>query len=338
MKRIRIGAIGLGMVGSAQVKTIASSVGAGDLVAVADANLERAQVVAATLPGDVRVFASAEELIASADVDAITIASSAESHLALVLACIEHRKPVFCEKPLAMTAADCELILDAEIRAGRRFVQVGFMRRYDAAFVDLKAAVDTGELGEIVSLQFVHRAADVPPSVTSSAHTTEAVVHEVDSTRWLLDDDIVEVRVTGNGGKTGLEDWLDPQFFYFRTAAGVMIYSEVFLKAAYGYEIGCDVIGRSGMARLTNATPVAVSLDFRVSGVREKDFTVRFGDAYRRELVAWALDAVEGVVTGPNAWDGYCAALVTDACLDSLRSGDSVQVHSRDRPALYGAD
>lgn len=336
MNRIRIGAIGLGMVGSAQVKTIARSVGAGELVAVADVDQDRAQTIAESLPGDVRVFATAEELIASDEVDAVTIASNAESHLSLVLACIEHRKPVFCEKPLALTAADCELIVEAEVRAGRRFVQVGFMRRYDAAFVDLKNAVDTGDLGEVVSLQFVHRAADVPSSVGSSAHTTEAVVHEADSTRWLLDDDIVEVRVTGNGGRFGLDEWLDPQFFYFRTARGVMIYSEVFLHATYGYEIGCDVVGRSGVARLTNSPPVAVSLDFRTAGVREKDFTVRFGDAYRRELEVWAADAVQGIVSGPNAWDGYCAAAVTDACLESLRSGTPVQVQTRTRPPLYG--
>ena len=323
------------MVGSAQVKTFARSVGAGELVAVSDFDLARAETIAEALPGDVRVFRTAEELIASDEVDAVMIASSAESHLGLVLACIEHRKPVFCEKPLALTAADCEQIVDAEVRAGRRFVQVGFMRRYDTAFLDLKAAVDTGDLDEIVSVQFVHRAADVPSSVGSSAHTTEAVVHEADSARWLLNDEIVEVRVSGNAGRFGLDEWLDPQFFYFRTAAGVMIYSEVFLHATYGYEIECDVVGRSGVARLTNARPVAVSLDFRESAVRERDFTVRFGDAYRRELEAWALDAGEGVVSGPNAWDGYRAATVTDACLESLRSGNPVQVDARERPALY---
>ena len=198
----------------------------------------RAQTIAESLPGDVRVFKTSEELIAWDEIDAVTIASSADSHLSLVLACIEHRKPVICEKPLALTAAPCELILEAEVRAGRRFVQAGFMRRYDTAFVELKAAVDAGDLGEIVSLQFVHRAADVPSSAGSSAHTTEAVVHEVDSTRWLLDDDIVEVRVTGNAGQFGLDDWLDPQFFYLQTASGVMIYSEVFLHATHGYEIG----------------------------------------------------------------------------------------------------
>ena len=335
MNRIRIGAIGLGKVGSEQVKTIVRSVGAGDLVAVSDINVARAQTIADALPGEVRVYETAEELIASDEVDAVTIASSAESHLSLVLACIEHRKPVFCEKPLALTAADCEQILDAEVRAGRRFVQVGFMRRYDGAFVNLKSVVDTGDLGEIVSLQFVHRAADVPSWVTSSAHTTEAVVHEADSTRWLLEDEIVEVRVTGNGGKFGLDEWLDPQFFYFRTARGVMIYSEVFLRATYGYEIGCDVVGRAGVTRLTNAPAVSVSLDFRESGARERDFTVRFGDAYRRELEAWALDAAEGVVTGPNAWDGYCAAAVTDACLESLQTGTPVDVQYRPRPTLY---
>ncbi|WP_100810107.1 MULTISPECIES: Gfo/Idh/MocA family oxidoreductase [Microbacterium] len=336
MNRLRIGVIGLGMVGSEQVATIARSVALGELVAVSDFDLDRAHAIAEGLPGDVRVARSAEELIASDDVDAVAIASSAASHLSLVLACIEHRKPVFCEKPLALTGADCELIIDAEIAAGRRFVQVGFMRRFDTAFVELKAAVETGDLGEIVALQYVHRAADVPEYFTSAMHTTEAVVHEVDTTRWLADDEIAEVSVTGTGGRSGLDEWLDPQFFSFRTERGAMVYAEVFLRAGYGYEIGCDVVGRQGVARLTNAPVTAVSLDFRTSGVREKDFTVRFGDAYRRELTAWAEDALHGVVTGPNAWDGYAAAAATDACIEALRTGSPTVVKMRERPALYG--
>lgn len=330
-----MGAIGLGMLGAAQVETLARSVAAGELVAVSDFDGARARSVADGLPGDIHVIETAEELIASDEVDAVTIASSAASHLPLVLACIEHRKPVFCEKPLALTGADCEQILDAEVSAGRRFVQVGFMRRYDNAFLDLKAAVDTGDLGEIVALQYVHRAADVPATFTSTMHTTEAVVHEVDTTRWLLNEEIVEVRVTGPGGRSGLDEWSDPQFFYFRTESGAMIYVEVFLRAGYGYEIGCDVVGRRGVARLTNSVPVSVSLDFRVAGRREKDFTVRFADAYRGELAAWAEDAVHGVVNGPNAWDGYTAASVTDACIEALRTGAPVDVRLRPRPALY---
>lgn len=335
MRKLRIGSIGLGLLGAAQVATIARSVGTGELVAVSDFDIARARSIAESLPGDVRVVKSAEELIASDDVDAVTIASSAASHLPLVLACIKNRKPVFCEKPLALTGADCEQILDAEIAAGRRFVQVGFMRRYDTAFVGLKAAVGTGDLGEIVALQYVHRAADVPDTFTSTMHTTEAVVHEVDTTRWLLDDEIVEVRVVGPGGRTGLDEWLDPQFFYFRTARGVMIYVEVFLRAGYGYEIGCEVVGRRGVAQLTNASPLAVSLDFRVVGSREKDYTVRFADAYRRELEEWAADVAQGVVNGPNAWDGYAAAAATDACIEALKSGSPAEVRLRPRPALY---
>lgn len=335
MKKLRIGAIGLGLLGAAQVTTVARSVAVGELVAVSDFDLGRAREIADSLPGDVRVIASAEELIAADDVDAVLIASSASSHLELVLACIENRKPVFCEKPLALTGADCEQILDAEIDAGRQLVQVGFMRRYDAAFVDLKSAVATGDLGDIVALQYVHRAADVPESFTSSMHTTEAVVHEVDTTRWLIDDEIVEVRVEGTGGRSGLEEWLDPQFFYFRTAGGAMVYAEVFLRAGYGYEIGCEVVGRNGTARLTNAPSTSVSLDFRTSGGREKDYTVRFADAYRGELAGWAEDAINGVVNGPNSWDGYAAAAVTDACLEALRTGEPVAVKMRPRPSFY---
>jgi len=51
-----------------------------------------------------------------------------------VLAAIEAGKPVFCEKPLAPTTEACLRIIDAEVARGRRLVQVGFMRRYDAGY------------------------------------------------------------------------------------------------------------------------------------------------------------------------------------------------------------
>ncbi|MGH3466980.1 MAG: Gfo/Idh/MocA family protein [Thermocrispum sp.] len=51
-----------------------------------------------------------------------------------VLAAIAAGKHVFCEKPLATTAADCLRIIEAEQAHGRRLVQVGFMRRYDAGY------------------------------------------------------------------------------------------------------------------------------------------------------------------------------------------------------------
>ncbi|MFI5425603.1 Gfo/Idh/MocA family protein [Aeromicrobium sp. UC242_57] len=74
------------------------------------------------------------KLIASRDVDAVIIASPDFTHADLTKACFAAGKPVLCEKPLAVTAADALSVVEAEVALGRRLLQVGFMRRYDPGF------------------------------------------------------------------------------------------------------------------------------------------------------------------------------------------------------------
>ena len=91
----------------------------------------RAESVADGLTG-CTVHATGQELIADDGVDAVLVRSWGPTHEEFVLAAIEAGKPVFCEKPLATTQEACLRIVDAEVASGRRLVQVGFMRRYDA--------------------------------------------------------------------------------------------------------------------------------------------------------------------------------------------------------------
>jgi myo-inositol 2-dehydrogenase/D-chiro-inositol 1-dehydrogenase len=60
---------------------------------------------------------------------------------------------VFCEKPLAMSAEGCRRIVDAEMKAGRRLVQVGFMRPYDEGYLALKKVIDDGDIGAPLMLR-----------------------------------------------------------------------------------------------------------------------------------------------------------------------------------------
>ena len=74
--------------------------------------------------------------------------SIGETHAEFVLACIEAGKPVMCEKPLAPTVPECETILEAEVAHGERLVIVGFMRRYDPGYRQVKATLESGSIGE----------------------------------------------------------------------------------------------------------------------------------------------------------------------------------------------
>ncbi|MGK9220367.1 MULTISPECIES: Gfo/Idh/MocA family oxidoreductase [unclassified Microbacterium] len=329
---VKVGVIGVGLAGTAHVNTLNRWVAGADVVAVADIALERAREVAALCPGDVAPFADPIELIDSVDVEAVVITSIARTHAELVLACISRGKPVFCEKPLAVTAEECRTIVDAEIASGKHLVQVGFMRRFDPSYLALKEATADGQIGDVVAIHAAHRNASVPGSFTSEMHVTEALIHEIDVHRWLLEDEYVDVQVDATATDGQL---LDPQHVRFRTAAGRHIDVEVFVNAGYGYDIRCEVVGRKGTASLAGAhAPVVNSAGASRVG-HHADFRTRFAEAYRDELVVWIDGIARGEVDGPNSWDGYVAAVVSDAAIAALHSGEVEPVSLPAKPDFY---
>src|SRR5205823_8171893 len=158
------------------------------------------------------------------DVDAVVVTTSGPTHEAFVLAAIEQGKPVFCEKPLAPTTEACRRILDAEMARGRRLVQVGFMRRYDAGYRAMKETLDAGTLGAPLVLHCAHRNAAAPPGFTSDMVINDSAIHEIDLARWLLGEEIVAAQVlrprrTRQAG----DDLQDPQLLILESAGGAMV-------------------------------------------------------------------------------------------------------------------
>src|SRR3954466_2637720 len=143
---IRIGVIGTGMIGQDHIRRINEVLSGCVVAAVTDVDPAKAREVADARPG-VTVRATGEEVVADPDVDAVVVTSWGPTHEQYVLASIAAGKPVFCEKPLATTQEACLRILEAEMAHGRRLVQVGFMRRYDAAYRALKEVVASGAIG-----------------------------------------------------------------------------------------------------------------------------------------------------------------------------------------------
>ena len=135
---LRVGVIGTGAMGTAHVRALAESVPATRVAAVYDMDTKRAGAVAETVGATVAT--SAEALVASADVDAVVIASPDMTHPELAIACLEAGKPVMCEKPLAPTSKEALRVVEAEVAGGRKLVQLGFVRRFDPGFRALRAS------------------------------------------------------------------------------------------------------------------------------------------------------------------------------------------------------
>src|SRR3954462_11246468 len=151
--------------GAAHVRTIAEGLDGAHVAAVSDVDPSRAGAGAREGAG-ARVIDDPHALIADTAVDAVVVASYDATHEEFVLACIAAGKPVLCEKPLATTADACLRVVAAELTAGRRLVHLGFMRRYDPAYADVKERLDGGGGGDVLMVHFAHRNATAPPPAT----------------------------------------------------------------------------------------------------------------------------------------------------------------------------
>lgn len=326
---LRIGVIGAGAMGAAHIRMLHETVPLARVSEVFDADAVRAGQVAGSVSA--RVASSALAVVESDEVDAVLIAAPDFTHAELALACIAVGKPVLCEKPLALTAKESRRVVDAEVAGGQQLVQVGFMRRYDPSYRELKQTLTGGRLGEPRLVHHVHRNATSNTSTTDANLITGSMIHEFDLVRWLLDDEVASIAVA-----SPIQDgFRDPQLATIVMKSGTLVSAEVFVNASYGYDIRCEVVGTSGTASLVPPAHVSTRIGGAEGVPVGSDFVARFVSAYQNELRAWTRDALDGVVTGPSAWDGHMANLVAEAGVRALGSGTVEQIPLETAPAFY---
>jgi myo-inositol 2-dehydrogenase / D-chiro-inositol 1-dehydrogenase len=333
---VQVGVIGVGMIGQDHIRRITQVLTGGAVVAVNDVDATRAGQVAANLPGAV-IHETAQDLIADDHVDAVLVASWGPAHEEQVVAAIGAGKPVFCEKPLAPSSDACLRIMEAEMAAGRRLVQVGFMRRYDAGYLAMKAAVEDGSIGAPLLMHCAHRNPSVPPyGFTTEMIISDSAVHEMDLVRWLFDEEIVAASVLKprRSGKVPA-DLQDPLILLLEMANGVLVDDELFINAQYGYDVRGEVVCETGTVALAEVSELTLRTGNRHSGRVPVDWRDRFIRAYDAELQDWLTAVAAGTTTGPSSWDGYAAAAVTDSALAALRTGQRTAVTMPERPDFY---
>jgi len=340
---LRVGVIGVGLMGSDHAERLSHRTAGVRLAGVADPDADRAAALAARL--DTTVHEDPLALVASPDVDAVVVASPGFVHEEQVLACLRHGKAVLCEKPLTMDDESALRVVSAEAALGRRLVTVGFMRRFDPEYAAVRAALASGRHGRLLVLHNTHRNRSVPNvDFRSEMIVRDSLVHEVDASRFLFGEEVVEVTVlspapSGHAGP-GV---VDPQVAIFAMSGGGLVTNEVFVNSQVGYEVRFEAVAERGslLAGLASngvlATRVTADGGTWGGGVPD-DYRIRFARAYDLEVQAWA-DAVRaGTSIGPSAWDGYAATAVSTAGMASLASGRPVAVPLADRPALYARD
>lgn len=330
---IRVAVIGAGVMGADHARIIATQIPGATLQVVCDADGARAAAIAAET-GASQSSSDAKAVIAGPSVDAVLIASPDATHGELTIACIAAGKPVLCEKPLAPTSEECLKVIAAEVRAGKRMVQVGFMRRFDPSYVEMKQVLRGGAIGRPVMFHCFHRNVSAPSWFTSEMAITNSAPHEFDIARFVLDAECKSISAFqpkfGGSSRPGA-----PVMMVVETMAGQLVNIEVNVNAAYGYDVRGELVGEKGSVSLRTPVHSETSVNLLSGVAYAADWRPRFAEAYRLQNQAWIKSITTGQPAGAGAWDGFAATAVAEAGVASLAIGEKAAVRMIERPALY---
>lgn len=219
---------------------------------------------------------------------------------------------------------------------GKHLIQLGFMRRYDKGYVQVKEALKSGEYGEPLILHCTHRNPEVGTNYNTPMAVHDTAIHEIDTLHWLVDDEyesaqVIMPKVT----KYSHSELKDPQIMLLRTKRGICIDVEVFVNCKFGYDINCEVVCEDGAIKMAQPSYPSIRKDAAVSTKIDTDCFVRFKDAYDTEVQNWVDCAKDGVINGPTAWDGYLAAVTADALVKAQETGQIEPIHTDEKPEFY---
>src|SRR2546422_3425983 len=161
MAKLGVGVLGVGRMGRRHAENLRSLVPEAKLVAVADVDVEAARRLADDLEIE-HYYDSVEALVDRKDIEAVVIASPSRFHLSAVQTAAAAGKHILCEKPLALTIDGVDEAIAAADKA-KVFLQVGFMRRYDSAYVEAYKRIEGGEIGTPVIFRSIGRDREPPP-------------------------------------------------------------------------------------------------------------------------------------------------------------------------------
>lgn len=336
---LHIAIVGLGRMGKIYARTIGETEGARlHAVATVEVASEADFLAYFDVP---HLFEDASKVFHLDDVDAVIIATPTDTHPELVREAAAAGKAVFCEKPLALTLEDTRSMIDSVARFGVP-LQVGFMRRYDPAYLDAKAAIAAGRIGRPVTFKSIGRDPFCPrPDFADPSQSGGLIVdmgiHDMDLARWLMGAEVD--RVTAEATLLVCDDLravgdVDNAVINLRFDNGAIGNVEVSRNAFYGYDIRTEVLGSKAAVRIggDDLTTQGVLSPSDTSDDDGGYLVRRFGTAYRaqvRDFVSCVRDGRVPACTGEDARAAfeislaatYAARTGEPVTLDAVRSG-----------------
>jgi myo-inositol 2-dehydrogenase/D-chiro-inositol 1-dehydrogenase len=333
MEKVNVGVIGVGRIGRLHARNLKYQVPGTRLLAVADVFEKSAREVASQLEipiaeKDYRI------LLDNADIDAVAICSSTDTHAQIISEAAEAGKHIFCEKPIALDLYK----IDQAIAAVKKFgvkLQVGFNRRFDPSFKKAKELVAKGTIGTPHLVRISSRDPEPPPISyvkVSGGIFLDMMIHDFDMARFLLSQEVSELMAVGSClvdpaiGEAGDIDTAIVTLKYEGGAWGTIDNSR---KAVYGYDQRIEIFGSEGCIMVGNPKPTEVTINSAKDTISDKPlyfFIERYQDAYLAEMEEFIKCIQENKEPSVGGFDGKISVQMGYAAKESLTTGSFVKV------------
>jgi myo-inositol 2-dehydrogenase/D-chiro-inositol 1-dehydrogenase len=324
---MRIAVIGAGRIGQIHARNIAAHPIA-VLAGVADADPDAAQRLA------VACGAPVLSVDAAFEADAVLIGSPTPTHADYIERAAAHKIAVFCEKPIDLDSTRVRACLEVVRRAGVTLM-VGFNRRFDPSFAELKRRLDAGDIGALEILTIISKDPAPPPQnyvAVSGGIFRDMMIHDLDMARFLLGEEPTDVYAAASAlidPAIGAAGDFDSAVVTLRTASGKICQIVNSRRASYGYDQRIEAHGSAGMLRAGNMTATTVEKADNGGFATEPAlpfFLERYAAAYRAELDTFVSALRAGTAPRPNGDDGLRALLLADAATRSAQTGEKIRV------------
>lgn len=328
---VRIAVAGVGRIGRMHAGIIARDIEGAALAGVFDVNAEAAEQVADEFRSTVMTL---DEIFTSADVDAVAICSSTDTHVELIERAAVAGKAIFCEKPISLDLEQVDRALAAVDASGVPFM-VGFNRRFDPAHSAVQRAIADGSVGEVHLARISSRDPAPPPIEyikVSGGIFVDMMIHDFDMARFVVGSPVVSiyakgaVRVDPAIGEAGD---LDTAVVILTHANGAITTIDNSRQAVYGYDQRLEVFGSAGMALSENPTAntaMVFTADSREGSVLPYFFLERYTASYLREWEAFVRYVQHGGPSPVSGADGRAPVALGIAAWESIRTGLPVAV------------
>ena len=323
--RIGVCVVGAGRAGMIHAVNFVKNVPGAKLVAVSDPVEEVAKSAAEELGID-KYYLSHEQALENKEIDAYVVVSPTKFHVDIVKALAAEKKHILCEKPMAMTEAECDEMIKAAEENNVK-LQIGFMRRFDDSFRHAKEVICAGEIGDVVMVRSNTRGPSIPRPwmydiKKSNGPLAEVNSHDIDTMRWFADSEFKSLYAIGGNyrcpdAREAYPDFYDNVVMNASFESGAQGMLDGAQGVGYAYDAKVEILGTRGCIYLGNlrGDNVLVCHSDTRTGTYPliESWRGLFKDAYRNEDISFInciLNDTEPEVTGH---DGKMAVKVVNA-------------------------